>query len=85
MDFVRRFKIFGRKEFWRNMWMGMKRGMEINKRLIEINKLFIFLVILNLICMPIKFIFCMLALIFKPSIIEGVGESMDDLKEELDM
>ena len=22
MDFVRRFKIFGRKEFWRNMWMG---------------------------------------------------------------
>ena len=85
MKILNRFRIFGLKEFWISYWEGIKRGMRINKRMIEVNKLYLLVVILNMILMPVMFPVSMLMVIFNPEQLERIGEAVDDIEIDLDL
>ena len=85
MKILNRFRIFGVKEFWISYWDGIKRGMRMNKRMIEVNKMNIPIVVLNIILMPVMFPVTMLMIIFAPESMIGIGESLNDMERDLDL
>ena len=85
MKILNRFRIFGEKEFWVTYWEGIKRGLRINKRMIEVNKMNIPVVFLNIILMPVMFPVSMLMIIFAPESITEIGETFNDMGRDLDL
>lgn len=85
MKILNRFRIFGAKEFWIGYWGGIKRGLRINKRMIEVNKMNVPIVVLDIILMPVMFPVSMLMIVFAPESIKKMGETFNDMGRELDL
>lgn len=84
MKILNRFRIFGEKGFWIVYWKGIKRGMRMNKRMIEVNKLYLLVVVLNIILIPVMFPVSILMIIFAPDYLrDEAGVSLDEMERDL--
>jgi len=83
MNFLERLKVLGCKEFWKSFIEGVKLGWKCNVEAVKINKLFIILVLLNVILSPIMLFIEIIIILVRPSLIFNLNEMTNKCFEDL--